>query len=83
MDKIYVGDSMILTFHVPSPGLRQGLSDIGSPEKCQKSEKFWYDGNKPIISQMGTLELSVLLPRLANFVIFFLNFSKLQTIDIT
>ena len=71
MDKIYVGDLMILTFHVPSPGIRQGLSDIGSPEKCQKIEKSWYGGNKLIISQMGNL------PGLANFVIFFLNFSLL------
>jgi len=46
-------DSMILTFHVPPPAIRQGLVDVisivCSPGKYQNIGKSWQDEIRPII----------------------------------
>ena len=54
------GDSVILTFHLPSLEDRDYvISIVYSPEKYPKMGTSWHGGIKPIISQMGKLELSV------------------------
>ena len=78
---IRLGDSMILTFHVPAlPGGRDYvISIVYSLKKFRKiSRKSWHGGIKPIRKQMGKLELSPIIYRsnfavtgFPNFLIFF------------